>query len=359
VRDRRCVVIAYDEGGVTVHLGDCREVLATLPDASVQTVVTSPPYYALRSYLPDGHQDKGCEIGLETTVETYVAEMVCVFREVRRVLADDGTLWLNLGDSYVAQSTAGDVNSSTLQGGQATQIEAWKRRGTVGSIDLPRKNLIGIPWRVAFALQADGWILRQDIIWAKPNPMPESVTDRCTKSHEYLFLLSKSPRYSFDAAAISESTSWDLSRAKTPDGWDTSTGEGGHGAFHRNGRERGSYNGSRFDRGKTAEHQEGRASTQERAEGAKRKKRSVWTIAPEPFAGAHFATFPRKLVEPCVLAGSRPGDVVLDPFAGSGTTLQVAKRLGRRAVGIELNPDYLPMIERRLAQHVIEFEVAS
>jgi len=406
-------MIAYDEGGVVVWLGDCRDVLATLPDASVQTVVTSPPYYGLRDYGVDG------QIGLEPTVDAYVAEMVSVFREVRRVLADNGTLWLNLGDSYAAGSTGRNDAGRNLGGGGNREGSGNPGGGQARpvTVGLKHKDLIGIPWRVAFALQADGWILRQDIIWAKPNPMPESVTDRCTKSHEYLFLLSKGPRYYFDAAAIAEMATWDRQRSKMPDGWDT--GPGGHGSFHRNGRERGapaSHSGSRFDAGKTADHQLGRAQQGTRFGGRKygdsdvdqdrtksgnlydglerRNRRDVWTIeatgnrdreclaiitsdlapadkldaikammggaqssvwriAPKPFTDAHFATFPPKLVEPCILSGSRPGDVVLDPFAGSGTTLQVSKHLGRRAVGIELNPEYLPMIERRLQQAVL------
>ena len=323
--------IAYDEGGVSVHLGDCREVLATLPDASVQTVVTSPPYYGLRSYLPEAHADKASEIGLEPSVDAYVAEMVAVFREVRRVLADDGTLWLNLGDSY-ATGTAKPRNATTTKG--ADVPAGWAGRSQperIGTPDgLKTKDLIGIPWRVAFALQADGWYLRQDVIWSKPNPMPESVTDRCTKAHEYLFLLSKGPRYYFDADAIREP----------------------HGIPRKSGPN--ALRGQQEIRPRG----NGQSITEQSCHPLGRNKRSVWEITPEPFTDAHFATFPRKLVEPCVLAGSRPSDVVLDPFAGSGTTLQVAKHLGRRAVGIELNPEYLPMIGRRLAQQVLALEAA-
>jgi site-specific DNA-methyltransferase (cytosine-N4-specific) len=348
-----------------VIYGDVRTILPTLPDQSVQTCVTSPPYFGLRDY---GHED---QIGLEPTVEAFVDQMVTVFREVRRVLKDDGTLWLNLGDSYAANrayqvpSTKGGPKHSPAQGFDGSAM-------TVPD-GLKPKDLIGIPWRVAFALQSDGWYLRQDIIWHKPNPMPESVRVRPTKSHEYLFLLSKSPRYYYDAAAIAERTTWELQRSKMPDGWDT--GPGGHGSYHRNGREKGapaSHRGSHFDQGKTADHQLGRSQKGPRFGGnkygdddadqsrtksgneyhgdGKRNKRSVWTVSTMPYSGAHFATFPPKLIEPCILAGSRPGDVVLDPFAGSGTTLQVADKHGRGYIGIELNPDNKPLIDERLAQ---------
>ena len=279
----------------TIFNIDARNLNLFIEPGSVQTCVTSPPYFDLRSYMPNEHPDKALEIGLEETPDEYVARMVEVFRAVRDVLADDGTLWLNLGDSYGAG-----------------------------------KQLLGVPWRLAFALQADGWILRQDIIWAKGvsgdaaragwsgNPMPESVRDRCTNAHEYIFLLSKSPKYYFDHEAIKE---------------DAVKGAAG----------------SSFNKGKTATYQLGRSSDKERTEDGKRNKRSVWTVATRPYKGAHFATFPTALIEPCILAGSRPGDIVLDPFMGSGTTAQVALQHGRRAVGCELNPEYLSLIEQRLA----------
>ena len=279
----------------TIFNIDARNLNLFIEPGSVQTCVTSPPYFGLRSYLPNEHPDKALEIGPEETPDEYVARMVEVFRAVRDVLADDGTLWLNLGDSYGAG-----------------------------------KQLLGVPWRLAFALQADGWILRQDIIWAKGvsgdaaragwsgNPMPESVRDRCTNAHEYIFLLSKSPKYYFDHEAIKE---------------DAVKGAAG----------------SSFNKGKTATYQLGRSSDKERTEDGKRNKRSVWTVATRPYKGAHFATFPTALIEPCILAGSRPGDIVLDPFMGSGTTAQVALQHGRRAVGCELNPEYLSLIEQRLA----------
>ncbi len=341
--------------------GDAREMLSMLPDSSVQCVVTSPPYYGLRDYNVPG------QIGLESTVDDYVSALVETFREVRRVLADDGTLWLNLGDSYAGGGCgARDPELWPKQSRNDHMATHAKRRP---SEHIKPKDLIGIPWRMAFALQADGWYLRQDIIWSKPNPMPESVKDRCTKSHEYLFLLTKSPRYFYEAAAIAEETAWELNKSKMPDGWDT--GPGGHGSFHRDGREKGaSWKGSHFDKGKTAEHQLNRMQQGPRFGGSKygddgsedsrtksgneyqgngkRNKRSVWTIATQPYKEAHFATFPEKLVEPCILAGSRPGDTVLDPFMGSGTTLAVAKRFGRRGIGIELNPEYIALAQARL-----------
>lgn len=294
----------YDMGNVTLYNGDCRDVLGGMDAESVQCVVTSPPYFGLRNYQVVG------QIGLEQTPDAYVAEMVAVFREVRRVLRDDGTLWLNLGDSY-----------SRGSGGDGTQGVA-------------PKNLLGIPWRVAFALQEDGWYLRSDIIWAKPNPMPESVKDRPTRSHEYIFLLTKSARYYYDADAIRE--------PNTPDMIERAA------RGHTRGGTVESRDASRQDRVSLMEK---RAIT---ANG--RNKRDVWTIATHPYAAAHFATFPPKLIEPCILAGCPAGGVVLDPFAGAGTTLLVAKNHGRASVGIELNRDYCDLIVGRCAQSVLSLE---
>lgn len=324
---------------VQILVGDCRARLAEIESGSVNTCVTSPPYFGLRDY---GHAG---QIGLEPTPPEFVQAMVEVFREVRRVLRDDGTLWLNLGDSYTG-SSAGQVSkrqaSKTSDKLGADAVDALGRRVGVPA-GLKPKELIGIPWRVAFALQADGWYLRQDIIWHKPNPMPESVTDRCTKAHEYVFLLSKGPRYYFDAAAIAE-------RAERGDA------------------------GSVFDQGKTTKHQLGRAQIRSqrlaeqsvgRSGGAlsggtqkstlghdaqdTRNKRSVWMVPTQPFKEAHFATYPPALIEPCILAGAPAGGMVLDPFGGAGTTGLVADRLGRNATLIELNPEYAEMARRRIA----------
>ena len=295
-------------GIVTLLVGDCIEQMRTLPDASVNCCVTSPPYFGLRDYQVPG------QIGLEDTPDAFVARLVEVFREVRRVLRDDGTLWLNLGDSYSAQGGAQVQGTKQAKG---SQVGAWggeSRRGVPG---LKPKDLIGIPWRVAFALQADGWYLRQDIIWHKPNPMPESVRDRCTKAHEYVFLLSKGPRYYFDSEAIKE---------------DAVKGAAG----------------SSFSKGKTATHQLGRSSEKARAEDGKRNRRSVWTVTTKPFKGAHFATFPPDLIEPCILAGCPVGGTVLDPFGGSGTTAGVAIKHGRKAILCELNPEYAALVKTRV-----------
>jgi DNA modification methylase len=304
-----------------IHTGDCREVLKTLPTESVHCVVTSPPYFGLRSYLPDGHPDKAREIGLEETPEAYVENLVAVFREVKRVLRDDGTLWLNLGDSYAANRSYQVTDSKHIDVGN---------NGAMRVPDgLKPKDLIGIPWRVAFALQADGWYLRQDIIWSKPNPMPESVTDRCTKSHEYVFLLSKSARYWYDAEAVKE-------KSVDPEG-----------SANR-------YKNSFWENGK---HQTGGYS----ANGAKhtsgmkefngnRNRRSVWTVATQPYSEAHFATFPAKLIETMILAGCPVGGTVLDPFFGSGTVGQVCEALGRNWIGIDLNDGYSALQQKRTAQ---------
>jgi len=298
-----------------IHQGDCLQVLQSqFADESVQCCVTSPPYWGLRDYGVDG------QLGLEATPELYVAKMVEVFREVKRVLKADGTLWLNLGDSYATGTTAGR-QLGTLDFGKGT-MEARKINRCGTPIGLKTKDLVGIPWRVAFALQADGWYLRSDIIWHKPNPMPESVTDRCTKSHEYLFLLAKNERYFYDAAAISEPSI-------TP--MDTKAAQ----SFKAKG-------------GKARENYGTNEDNWEPS--GTRNKRTVWTVATSPYAEAHFATFPPKLIEPCILAGCPSGGLVLDPFAGSGTTIQVAQQLGRQGVGIELNPAYITLADTRTAQ---------
>lgn len=350
----------YDGGDVRLFHGDALEVARTLPSGSVQTIVTSPPYYGLRDYGQEG------QYGAEEAVEQYVEAMMLLFRELRRVLADDGTLWLNLGDSF-----ASGARTSYAFDPKLPQREHLRPKS-----DLPAKNLLGVPWRVAFALQADGWILRSDIIWHKPSGMPESVTDRPTKAHEYVFLFAKSPSYFYDAAAIAEDA---VGGAK----------------------------GSRFDTGKTAEHQLGRSQSGERPQarrarqlaeqkgltqahldairavgmndsgkalevqdgagkndpdvqrladeakaalggyyreflsGGMRNKRDVWTVATVPFGEAHFAVYPPELIRPCIIAGSRPGDTVLDPFSGSGTTGAVATFEGRKYIGIDLNREYL------------------
>jgi DNA modification methylase len=272
------------------------------------------------------------QIGLEGTPDAYVAEMVDLFREVWRVLADNGTLWLNIGDSYVADSYVRERGIQTFQSGADTANEGWlaadraesgkarKNLSWASSAGLKKKDLIGIPWRVAFALQADGWYLRSDIIWHKPNPMPESVTDRPTKSHEYLFLLTKSPRYYYDHEAIKEPSSTGAWDAMPPIG----------GVKQTEGNENRTYSGNTP------------------ASDGKRNKRDVWTINTKPFKGAHFAVMPEALVEPCVLAGSAEGDTVLDPFTGSGTVAVVANRHGRNFVGTELNAEYAEIARHRI-----------
>ena len=330
------------------YVGDVRDGLRAMIASGVraQTCITSPPYWGLRDYGVAG------QIGLEPTIAEYVQTMVAVFRLVRDVLADDGTLWLNLGDSYAAGGRGGGGSYMAERKDAAWQsrsaVNGW-RSATDG---LKSKDLCGIPWRVAFALQADGWWLRQDIIWSKPNPMPESVTDRCTKAHEYLFLLSKRERYYCDMEAIME-PSVALVPEPTTAGW--ATGEGPHLSV-AHARDKGD---ARTFRG-GGKYVNGRAKTPDivpresrgnaDAIRAERNRRSVWQIATEPYPDAHFATFPTALVEPCILAGSRTGDIVLDPFMGSGTVAQVAQSLGRRWVGCELNPAYVAMHKTRAAQ---------
>lgn len=337
-----------------VLFGDCRESLEALAMLGVkaQTCVTSPPYFGLRDYKVEG------QLGLEPTPEEYIANMVEVFRGVKEVLADDGTLWVNIGDSYAGSGKGRNADGSHQEGGKQ-----GTNKGTIeGSLiktftpNCKSKDLIGIPWMLAFALRADGWYLRQDILWQKPNPMPESVKDRCTKSHEYIFLFSKSPKYYFDSEAIKEPAKWER--------WGNQTENKVHSGT------------AKFLGGKTVAElpikdtknkrdvwsspdedafvawlsgQENGEVLVEKYLSESAQKHSVWRVATKPYRGAHFAVFPPALIEPCILAGSRPGDTVIDPFMGSGTTAEVAQRLGRRWVGCELNRDYAPLIANRLA----------
>jgi DNA modification methylase len=310
-----------------IREGCALDVLPTLDAGSVQTCVTSPPYWGLRDYGRTG------QIGLEATPEAYVERLVAVFREVRRVLADDGVLWLNLGDSYASSvvGSGGGSGKSTLgvaANGEVRMNQKGRDLGVARQQFEPRrlrhgvkvKDLIGIPWRVAFALQADGWYLRSDIIWSKPNPMPESVRDRCTKAHEYLFMLTKRSRYYYDADAMQEPSSRRAS--------------GNHA--------RRCADGAVADR--PADHL-GRSVPWA---GTTRNRRSVWTVTTRPYPGAHFAVMPPALVEPCIKAGSRIGDTVLDPFSGAGTVGLVARRLQRQYVGVELNADYAALSRGRI-----------
>jgi DNA modification methylase len=357
-----------------VLVGDNRQTLRSLPDCSVQTVVTSPPYFGLRDYgtktwvggdescehikdtnktkkfgneefnknrpsreatkLPGYYYDSECgqcgavqedfQIGLEQTPQSFIEELCKVFDEVWRVLKDDGTVWVNLGDSY-AQSGQGG-------GSYGDERPGWTKSPRKAPEGLKPKDLIGIPWRFAFAMQERGWYLRSDIIWHKPNPMPESVTDRPTKSHEYIFLLTKSARYYYDHKAILEPVS-DLSLARAEYGWDSD----------RPSTKNASMGGSGI-------HVEKMGSRFVNPEG--RNKRTVWTVTTKPYKEAHFATYPPDLIEPCILAGSKEGDIVLDPFSGSGTTGEVALQRGRNYIGLELNPEYAKMSEKRLTEAV-------
>ena len=310
-----------------IEFGDCRDIMRRWKEQGIkaQTCVTSPPYYGLRDY---GHEG---QIGLEETPEDYIKAMVEVFRCVWDVLEDDGTLWLNIGDSYARNGGGVESKMNTVHkmgvGQKATYLAGGMQSINKVPEGLKSKDLIGIPWMLAFALRADGWYLRQDIIWHKPNPMPESVTDRCTKAHEYIFLMSKSQKYYYDHEAIKEQS--------------TSKSEG-----------------IRFGGNKYGDDDDQKYATKSgnvSKEYDKANKRSVWTVTTKPYAGAHFAVFPSDLIEPCILAGAPVGGIVLDPFMGSGTTAQVAQDLGRKYLGCELNIDYKPLQDRRLAQQSIIF----
>jgi DNA modification methylase len=331
---------------VTILTGDCREVLKTLPDASVNCCVTSPPYWGLRDY---GHAG---QIGLERTPEEYVVNMVAVFREVRRAMRDDGTLWLNLGDTYAAGGLGMGSGKQRSNSGSCNGCHIEKARKAPEG--LKPKDLVGIPWRVAFALQADGWWLRSDIIWHKPNPMPESVTDRPTKSHEYIFLLTKSDRYYYDAKAIMEPVQSGPSDVrKMQEKRDRIDAKHFHtdagplaAANHRThiGNKR-AVGGTKIHGNLPGRDDGGRACND--PEQLFRNKRDVWTVGTSTYDGAHFATFPPALIAPCILAGCPAGGTVLDPFGGSGTTGDVASGNGRRAVLVELNPEYAKLAQDR------------
>jgi site-specific DNA-methyltransferase (adenine-specific) len=326
-----CAVLArygYGKGleAAMILQGDCLASMRSMADQSVHCCITSPPYFGLRDY---GHSE---QIGLEQTPDEYVRKMVEVFREVRRVLRDDGTLWLNLGDSYARQGGKVSEQSRHWDGRERDPGAMHSTRHVDNMPGFKPKDLIGIPWRVAFALQADGWYLRQDIIWHKPNPMPESVRDRCTKAHEYIFLLSKSGQYYFDNQAIMEPAKYGEEHARKATSWGTNR-------KHPNKANVADY--AFFgDNHTTSKMKDGLYG---------RNKRSVWTVTTKPYKGAHFATFPTALIEPCVLAGCPENGVVLDPFGGSGTTGLVAQMHNRKFVLCELNPDYVKLAENRIA----------
>ena len=345
---------------IKIYQGNCLETLKNIPDASINTCVTSPPYWGLRDYgtaewvggdpecdhtINTGdidhikqYQDrpfrgdrskclkcdavrKDSQLGLENTPEEFVKNLVELFREVKRVLTEDGTIWVNLGDSYAGPkgNNRGEGAGGGQKRGKLLGFEDIKTKVPNG---LKQKDLVGIPWRVAFALQEDGWYLRQDIIWHKPNPMPESVRDRCTKAHEYIFLLSKNKKYYYDAEAIKE-------MAKYPNGPDSP---------------------KKIKKGVGMEKMDIRGGLSNIGANEKRNKRSVWTVTNKPYKGAHFACYPPDLIEPCIKAGSEEGDIVLDPFMGSGTTAVVSKSLNRHYIGCELHEDYGRLIQKRLSE---------
>lgn len=337
-----------------IYNENCLETMARMPDNFIDCCVTSPPYYGLRDY---GHKD---QIGLEETPELYIQKLVKVFREVKRVLKLDGSLWLNLGDSYFGGGGASGHTSETKNIGRKTESYGAVKTANRKSDYLKPKDLIGIPWLVAFALRADGWYLRQDIIWHKPNPMPESVTDRCTKSHEYIFLLTKSAKYYYDSVAIQE----------------VATGYDGRKDIQMHGSTK--YANGYFPteiRSQTIaikEHARWKRKNDDTNNGGNgigfqdhsgynnldnpyiRNKRSVWTVTTKPFSEAHFATFPEDLIIPCIKAGSCEGGIVYDPFSGAGTTALVSHKLNRKFIGSEINPEYVKIAEKRIAPYLMQ-----
>lgn len=343
------------------YLGDCRESMRLMLEqgggGKVQTIITSPPYWGLRDYGVDG------QIGHEPTLQEFIATLVEVFDLCHELLADDGTLWVNMGDSYASSGGQSPQMGAAVKGRARQRENICLSNRSAGVGGLKSKDLCGQPWRLAFALQDAGWYLRQDIIWAKPNPMPESVRDRCTKSHEYIFLLSKNERYYFDQEAISEPIAA------------ASVTRLAQNIQEQVGSERvpGKTNGpmkavSRKSGNKERKPGSARGCIEGTGsnvcgsipwEGSMRNKRSVWTVSTKPFGGAHFAVFPPDLIEPCILAGSRPGDVVFDPFLGSGTVAEVAQNLGRHWLGCELNPEYLKLQAVRTRQQGLMLEASA
>lgn len=373
----------YQDDLVTLHHGTAAAVAAEIEPASVRTIVTSPPYFGLRDY---GHEE---QIGSEDTLEEFVENLVATFRALRPALTNDGTLWLNLGDSYAGRANAGPAYTGNHQGFEKrSQVPPRRRTTNVAGY----KNLLGVPWRVAFALQADGWILRSDIVWAKPNPMPESVSDRPTRSHEFIFLFAKSAKYYYDATSVAETATGQASGNGFARPESVSRGGTGsdtqwegrpqlrralelarqHGLTERHfeairaigmsdaGKARTQQAGSgRNDHTMQTLAEEAKAALggyyREFLVGGTKNKRDVWTVSSQPFPGAHFATYPPELIRPCILAGSQRGDVVLDPFSGSGTTGLVATQEGRRYVGIDVNADYLDLsLRTRFAAPVLD-----
>ena len=308
----------------TILFGDCRRTLCAFLPKSARMCVTSPPYYGLRDYGGEQYQ-----LGQEQTPEKFIENLVNVFKQVKNVLTDDGTLWVNLGDSYYNYRPGKGQTYPKQSVSKTNQDlpESSAKRGTKLE-GLKEKDLIGIPWMFAFATRADGWYLRQDIIWHKPNPMPESVRDRCTKAHEYIFLFSKNKKYFYDNEAIKEPAK------------DWGTRDRTNGKYHNEG------TGLQPHSGLTKSYE-------------KRNKRSVWSVTKKPYKGAHFATYPAELIEPCILAGSEQGDIVLDPFMGSGTTAAVAKSLGRNYIGCELHEEYGDLIQKRIDEYEPVVEVTQ
>ncbi len=349
----------YQDNSGTIHLGDALTVLKALPAQMARMCVTSPPYWGLRDYKMPG------QIGLEDSPEAYLHSMCLIFDEVHRILAEDGTLWVNMGDSYAGNP--GNGRGGGLAGNGNIPHHSGMDTSRAG---FKTKDLCGMPWMLAFALRSRGWYLRSDIIWHKPNPMPESVVDRPTKAHEYLFLLSKRPKYYYDSKAIMEPVSESFandSRHKTGSTENPNRAEylaagaqdpkGPHKIFGKGRKSRDNFKRINSKRSEVMPGQSVGTHREDRKDSeydlGRRNRRTVWTVATKPFEEAHFATFPPKLIEPCILAGSAAGDTVLDPFMGAGTTALVAKNLGRRFVGAELNPEYLAICAKRLRQEVL------
>ena len=330
----------------TIINGNSLEVLKSLPDNSIDCCVTSPPYYALRDYGCDG------QIGLEETPEKYIESLCDVFSEVRRVLTPQGTLWLNIGDSYNGNKVG---NTEVVKNKKVSESNDFHKKLWSGA---KPKDLIGIPWMLAFALRSQGWYLRQDIIWHKPNPMPESVTDRCTKSHEYIFLMSKSQKYYFDYEAIQEPCA-DQSRTNyacgnRTNGINKDRNDNDFGERSKNWKPR--TKNCQYDGQKPNSFHLSRENGEPDKEYYVRNKRDVWTVNTKPCKEAHFATYPFELIKPCILAGCPENGIVLDPFMGSGTTAIVARSLNRNYLGVELNPEYIKIAHRRLEKHLGMFQ---